>query len=73
MQFTIEHNGLKMQCRLFQRARFGTWVLSGYVNHEERMCCDVTVTIKAHRNNHERLIQELETTAKTRLVQIASE
>lgn len=74
--FSVTHDGLTMQCRLFQRSggyASGSWVLSGYINNEERMGCDVTATIKRHGNNRERLMRELTETAQLRLTDIARE
>jgi hypothetical protein len=71
MNFEITQSGLTMKCRLFQRQRHNSWVLSGTVNSEERMSCDVTATVRKHHGV--RMMQELMTTASQRLRQIAAD
>ena len=73
---TVTHGSLTMQCRLFQchgGYRSGTWVLSGYVNNEEHMSCDITATVRRYNGKPERLRAELEETARLRLRRIATE
>lgn len=72
--FDVTHGDLTMHCRLFQRSggfANGTWVLSGWINHEERMSCDVSVTVR--RFHGARLMEEIAETAQQRLAQIAAE